>query len=111
MDDKEEQIDGPFGEGLFRSLAAPAIIPTTIRQFKTGNYKDFLNFSKKEKAKHLVGLVLGSAGQGAAIMGASMVIPEALLGLAATNIGSGIYELGRAGLRYVGSRYIKRTLE
>ena len=111
MNDKEEQINGPFGEGLFRSLAAPVAIPTTIRKFRNGDYKDFLDLPKKEKAKHLVGLILGGTGQGMAIMGASMVIPEALLGLAATNVISGIYELSRAGLRYIGSRYIKNTLE
>ncbi len=113
--ENEIKSTGLFTEGLFRTLAAPYIIPTTIRKLINKEYNvDFLK--KDEKIKYFSGVGLGALADLVSIAGYPFAafnceIPEASLFPLATNIGSGIYELGRAGLKYIGFKYVKRTLE
>jgi len=92
---------GPFTEGLFRTLTGLYTVPTAIRRTFEGDYKDFLNFPKKEKAKHLTGLITGTILDITTVLGAAYEFPEFLYVPLTTNVISGIYEIGSAGLKYV----------
>ena len=101
MNNKEEQIEGPFSEGLFRTLTGLYIIPTAIRRTLDEKYTDFLNFPKKEKTKHLTGLITGTILDITTVLGATFEFPEFFYVPLATNVLSGIYEIGRAGKKVV----------
>ncbi len=93
---------GPFTQGLWRSITTPIVLPRTVRKLVDGEYNNLL---KKEKRRYLIGAVTGGLADATIITGFSLEAPEVLLGLAATNVASGLYELGRWGIPKLGKKF------
>jgi hypothetical protein len=90
-----EEGFGYFGSGFYRTMSAPYMVPTKIRKFYEGNYHDYKRLSKKEKRKYVSGLITGGAIDAVTLVGMGLEDPKLFLGLAATNLASLGYELGR----------------
>ncbi len=102
---QEEGFNTPYWAGFYRSMMAPIIIPTTVRKLVNGDYGDVVDASKKDQLKYVMGTSTGSTLQGLSILGSIVEIPEALLGLAATNVASGLYEGARWGVNKIKKKF------
>jgi len=88
-----------FGEGFVKMFLAPYALPTLIRTFRDIK-KEYSDLSTKQKIGFFSGVGLGSLTDicqvaGYYNMSVNEGIPEVLLLPLATNVFSGIYELGR----------------